>query len=101
MLSKGSSSTAGSSAAGAGAGAGAGAAAAAFSAAPVNSPWGFSLTLTGRTGAAETEEAPAPRAGLFTEAAEKAKAASPAPQETKPAAEEDPFDSIFKIFNSK
>ena len=44
--------------------------------------------------------------GLFSGAAEKAAAAAPAPaapaQEPKaPAAEEDPFDSIFKIFNTK
>ena len=44
--------------------------------------------------------------GLFSGADEKAAAAAPAPaapaQEPKaPAAEEDPFDSIFKIFNTK
>ena len=44
--------------------------------------------------------------GWFSGAAEKAAAAAPAPaapaQEPKaPAAEEDPFDSIFKIFNTK
>ena len=45
--------------------------------------------------------------GLFTGAAEKAAAAAPAPAPApapaaeEPAAEEDPFDSIFKIFNSK
>ena len=46
--------------------------------------------------------------GLFTGAAEKAAAAAPAQQPAAPAAtakpaqsEEDPFDSIFKIFNTK
>ena len=47
--------------------------------------------------------------GLFTGAAEKAAAAQPAqpaapaaqPAASKPAADEDPFDSIFKIFNTK
>ena len=45
--------------------------------------------------------------GLFTGAAEKAAAAAPAPAPApapaaeEPAVEEDPFDSIFKIFNSK
>ena len=50
--------------------------------------------------------------GLFTGAAEKAAAAQPAAQPAAPAAqapaqgtksgtEEDPFDSIFKIFNNK
>ena len=47
----------------------------------------------------------APRSqGLFTGAAEKAAAAAPvaAPAaEAAPAVEEDPFDSIFKIFNTK
>ena len=50
----------------------------------------------------------APRAqGLFTGAAEKAAAAAPvataapAAEPAAPAAEEDPFDSIFKIFNTK
>ena len=48
----------------------------------------------------------APRAqGLFTGAAEKAAAAAPvapaAVEPAAPAAEEDPFDSIFKIFNTK
>ena len=42
-----------------------------------------------------------PPVGLFTGAVEKAAAPAPAP-EAKPAeAEEDPFDSIFKIFNTK
>jgi cell division protein FtsZ len=46
--------------------------------------------------------APKP-AGLFTGAAEKAAAAVPPalPEEDEPAAVEDPFDSIFKIFNTK
>ena len=45
--------------------------------------------------------------GLFSGAVEKAAAApTPAPSPAaksaeEPAAEEDPFDSIFKIFNSK
>jgi len=45
--------------------------------------------------------------GLFTNASEKAAAAAPAPApastpaQEAPKAEEDPFDSIFKIFNSK
>ena len=47
--------------------------------------------------------------GLFTGAAEKAAAAQPVqpaapaaqPAASKPAADEDPFDSIFKIFNTK
>ena len=41
--------------------------------------------------------------GLFTGAAEKAAAAAPVREEPKApaAAEEDPFDSIFKIFNTK
>ena len=47
----------------------------------------------------------APRAqGLVTGAAEKAAAAAPAAptaEPAAPAAEEDPFDSIFKIFNTK
>ena len=38
------------------------------------------------------------KTGLFTEAAEKKEAAEP---ETPPEPEEDPFDTIFKIFNSK
>ena len=44
-------------------------------------------------------------AGLFTGAAEKAAAAAAVPppltEESEPAAVEDPFDSIFKIFNTK
>ncbi len=44
-------------------------------------------------------------AGLFTGAAEKAASAAAVPpplaEETQPANVEDPFDSIFKIFNSK
>ncbi|MGN0982520.1 MAG: cell division protein FtsZ, partial [Candidatus Limivicinus sp.] len=54
------------------------------------------------------QAAPAPRAqGLFTGAAEKAAAAAPvapaapAAEPAAPAVEEDPFDSIFKIFNTK
>ena len=40
--------------------------------------------------------------GLFTGATEKAAAAAPVKEEPKaPPAEEDPFDSIFKIFNTK
>ncbi|MCR5576013.1 MAG: hypothetical protein K6F56_03280, partial [Oscillospiraceae bacterium] len=46
--------------------------------------------------------------GLFSGAAEKAAAAAPAQPAAQPAAqeapkpaEEDPFDSIFKIFNTK
>lgn len=38
--------------------------------------------------------------GLFTAATEKAREAAPAAEQQK-AEEEDPFDSIFKIFNSK
>ena len=56
-------------------------------------------------GGAKKEEAAKPAAaarseGLYTAAAQKADAAAPAPS-AAPAAEEDPFDSIFKIFNSK
>ncbi len=44
-------------------------------------------------------------AGLFTSASEKAAAAAAVPppleEESDPAAAEDPFDSIFKIFNTK
>jgi cell division protein FtsZ len=43
-------------------------------------------------------------AGLFTGAAEKAAVAAVPPaleEESEPAATEDPFDSIFKIFNTK
>ena len=47
------------------------------------------------------EETPAAKTGLYTAAAEKAKEAESAAPEQKPAAEEDPFDSIFKIFNAK
>lgn len=45
-------------------------------------------------------EKPLPSGGLFTEAVEKKEAqeAKPAPE---PPQEEDPFDTIFKIFNSK
>lgn len=50
----------------------------------------------------------APSQGLFTGAAEKAAAAAapvtpaaPAAEEKSAAPEEDPFDSIFKIFNTK
>ena len=50
----------------------------------------------------------APSQGLFTGAAEKAAAAAapaapaaPAAEEKPAASEEDPFDSIFKIFNTK
>ena len=41
--------------------------------------------------------------GLFTGATEKAAAAAPAsaPAPAESSAEEDPFDSIFKIFNTK
>ena len=54
--------------------------------------------------AAAAASSPAPRAekpqGLFTAATEK-KAAEAAPAPAAADAEEDPFDSIFKIFNSK
>ena len=55
-------------------------------------------------GAAPAKAAPAApvkNEELFSAAAEKAAAAEPAKEEAKPAVEEDPFDSIFKIFNSK
>lgn len=60
------------------------------------------------TAAAASAQGPAPiqpgqrSQGLFTGAAEKAAAAAPAAQPAaEPAVEEDPFDSIFKIFNTK
>ena len=51
---------------------------------------------------AEKKEAPAaePAQGLFTQAAAKAETAAPEAEAAKET-EEDPFDSIFKIFNSK
>ena len=75
------------------------AAAPAAPAAPVQTP-----AYTPVRPAAPARERPQ---GLFSGAAEKAAAAAPAApaapaQEPKaPAAEEDPFDSIFKIFNTK
>jgi len=46
------------------------------------------------------EAAAEPAQGLFTQAAAKAEAAAPEAEAAKEP-EEDPFDSIFKIFNSK
>ena len=67
---------------------------------------GFEEGVAAQAAAAPAAQAaPAPRAqGLFTGAAEKAAAAAPAAPAAEPAApavEEDPFDSIFKIFNTK
>ena len=67
---------------------------------------GFEEGVAAQAAAAPAAQAaPAPRAlGRFTGAAEKAAAAAPAAPAAEPAApavEEDPFDSIFKIFNTK
>lgn len=53
--------------------------------------------------ATPAQVAPAPQKpqGLFTAATEKKAAADTAPAPATADAEEDPFDSIFKIFNSK
>ena len=61
---------------------------------------GFDDGAAAKPAAAEkkSEKAEQPGQGLYTAASEKAAAERPAQQ---PAAESDPFDDIFKIFNSK
>ena len=52
--------------------------------------------------AAAAQAAPAKQEDLFSAAAEKAaQTAAPKPEPPKPPEEEDPFEGIFKIFNSK
>ena len=50
----------------------------------------------------EEEQTQTKQENLFTAASEMAaEAAAPVAEPPKPATEEDPFDSIFRIFNSK
>jgi cell division protein FtsZ len=51
--------------------------------------------------AAEKKTKPADKVGLYTEAAEKKEVSAAEPFESQKEPEEDPFDKIFKIFNSK
>jgi len=55
----------------------------------------------GAAAASQEEKAEEKQPGLFTAAAEKAEGEAAAGESAEKPAEEDPFDSIFKIFNSK
>jgi cell division protein FtsZ len=62
---------------------------------------GFEDTSAEAAKPAEAKAEPAKQEELFTAAAEKAAQAAPAQSEAAPTEEEDPFEGIFKIFNSK